>query len=295
MGEKTDLKDCCACCPETTCINLFIHDKKDSESIGGELYLYKRLNHSWIKNENLEKHVCANGRLLDCACSIVEAAHEQQKEDYLTKICIEILRDMKASLYLALSGHYRQAILIQRCVFENFLYGLYFHAELYSFSKNDDDKTQVHGNFMSWINGGFPKSDAYLRDIIERGGIIGKAENKEWGTLFNQLSKFVHTIRHTPTGESITCGKAEPCGCEAVLEFDKNNLIEWSEYYQKLFFLILYELLILYPSIKKDKDVKQALQDIRTEFKGIKGELNNHYLDELLKMRGGKSNIEMKQ
>ncbi len=289
MGKKTDLKDCCAYCGVTNCINLFRHTKDDDKLVGGELYVYKLLNHSWVMNEELSKHVCSNGVLLQCACFIIGTSYVLVSQDYLTTISNEIVRDMKASFYLAMSGHYRQAILIQRCVFENFLYGLYFHTEDYFFSKNKEDQQDVYSKFMSWINGGFRKSDTDLLDIIQRGEIISKAEKKEWRILFNELSQFVHTILKTPTGQTIKYENVEIQGCYAVVEFNKDSLIEWSKYYQRVLFLVLYKFVSLYPFVKKEDGVKLALKFIRTEFKNVRQELNNPYLDGLLKMRSGKS------
>ena len=53
---------------------------------------------------------------------------------------------------------------------------------------------------------------------------------------------------------------------------------------------MLCKLISLYPSVKREDAVGLALKLIRAEFKDIKEELNNPYLHELLKMRGGKSN-----
>lgn len=289
MGKKTDLKDTCASCKVINCIDLFRHTKNDNEFTGGELYVYKQLTHTKVINEELTRYICSNGRLLQCACFIVGSAYEEYSNHYLTNICIEIVRDMKSSFYLAMSGHYRQAILLQRCVFENFLYGLYFHAEDYVFSKSEDDQKIVQKNFKAWLNGKSPrKSTGYLLDIITKGGLISKEEKTEWHKLFNQLSKFVHTILHTPTGQAIKYGNVEISGCAAVVEFDKNSLTEWSGYYQTLLFLVLHKLLILYPSVKKKDAGKLALKFIKAEFKEFKGELKNPYLIELLKMRAGK-------
>ena len=289
MGKKTDMKDSCAYCGVTNCIDLFRHRKDDGEMVGGELYVYKQLNHQRVTSEGLSRHVCANGVLLQCGCFVIGPAYVACPNDYLTLICVEIVRDMKASFYLAMSGHYRQAVLIQRCVFENFLYGLYFYAEDYFFSKNDEEQKKVQSRFMSWMDGGFRKSEDYLMDIIERAGLLTYEERQEWRKLFNQLSQFIHTILHTPTGQTIKYGKAEVSGCEAVVEFNKDRLKEWSNYYQALFFLVLHKLLILYPSVKKEEAGKLALKLIRGEFRPVKDELNNPYLNELLKMRGGES------
>lgn len=289
MGKKTDLKDSCAYCPKTNCVDLFRHERDDDELVGGELYVYKLLTHPRIKDEKLETHICSNGVLLQCACFIVGTSYELKPDNFLTIISNEIVRDMKASFYLAMSGHYRQAILIQRCVFENFLYGLYFHTEDYFFSKNAKDQEDVHKNFMSWINGGFRKSEDDLLDIIQRGELISKAEKKEWRTLFKELSQFVHTILKTPTGKTIKYENVEIKTCYAEVEFDKEGLIEWSKYYQKLLFLILYKLIVIYPFVKKEDAGKLALKFIRAEFKDVKEELNNPYLNELLKTRISKN------
>jgi len=52
-----------------------------------------------------------------------------------------------------------------------------------------------------------------------------------------------------------------------------------------LFFLILYKLISLYPVVKKEEAGKLALEWLRAEFKDKRRELNNQYLDDILKMR----------
>ena len=278
MVKKTDLKDSCARCDVINCINLF-REYDDDKSVGGELYLCKQLSHSRVENEELSTYVCSNGRLLECACFITVTLNRLFPDDYLIIVSNETVGDMKASFYLAMSGHYRQAVLIQRCVFENFLYGLYFSTEYQKFSKNNEEKEEIQSKFLSWIDGGFRKSDTYLREIIQRGGVISKKENKLWGTLFDNLSQFVHTILKTPTGKTIKYENVEIKSCYSDVEFDKDSLIEWSRYYQMLFFLILYKLISLHPVVKKEGAGKLALKLLRAEFKDERRELNNQYLD----------------
>jgi hypothetical protein len=79
-------------------------------------------------------------------------------------------------------------------------------------------------------------------------------------------------------------------GCEAVVEFNKNSLIEWSDYYQKIFFLMLHKFLIIYPAVKKEDAGRLALRFIRNEFAHLRAEINNPHLNELLKMRSRKAN-----
>lgn len=201
----------------------------------------------------------------------------------------ELVRDMKASFYLAMSGHYRQATIIQRCVFENFLYGLYFTVDYHRFSHSDEDRKIVKENFNSWVSGGFTKKVSDLLDSIERAAVIDKAEKKGWQILYSDLSKYVHTILHTPTGEKIKYGNIEMPDCYAMVEYNKKDLIEWSNFYQRVMFLILHCLLGSYPFIKRLDAGKIALRDIRACFKSMRDELKNSDLDAILKMRSGKS------
>ncbi len=287
MKQKTDLRDTCAHCQVTNCIDLFRHLRDDNEFAGGELYTYQLLSHSFITKKGLAEHVCSNGRLLQCACFVIGTAYFNLSEnEYLTIICNEIMRDLKTSFFLAMCGHYRQAILLQRCILENFLYGLYFSAEHYKFNKCNDDATTNQHNFKSWVKGGFRKQESYLLDIIEKAEINTKTETKEWKSLFNELSQFVHTILHTPMGRKIIDGNDEIPGCFAEVEFSEDGLIEWSGYFRKLVFLMLYKLLTLYPFIKKEGGGKLALRQIRAEFKSLQSKIKDPYLTQILKMRG---------
>ena len=295
MAKKTDLKDSCACCAQTNCLNLFRHRDDADKSVGGELYLYNQLRHPRIEDEKLGEYICSNGKLLECACFIVQTLDTLFPTNYLIVIGNEIVRDMKVSFYLAMSGHYRQAVLIQRCVFENFLYGLYFNTEYCEFCKHDDERKEVDSRFRSWINGGFRKGEKYLIEIIRKGEVISREESEWWKSLFDELSKFVHTIQKTPTGKAIKYKTFQIKTCYAEVEFDKEGLIEWSRYYQTIFFLILFELISMYPVVKKEKAGKLALKILRAEFRDKRKELKNPYLDEILKMRVRKSdsnNIE---
>jgi hypothetical protein len=122
--------------------------------------------------------------------------------------------------------------------------------------------------------------------MIKKGGGISKEESKLWRELFNNLSQFVHTILKTPTGEAIKYGKnVEIKTCYSEVEFDKDKLVEWSKYYQQVFFLILNKLISLYPDVKKEEAGKLALEMLRTEFRKLKKELNNPDLEKILTFR----------
>lgn len=283
--RKTNLRDTCACCKVIECIDLFSHRKDEDELVGGELYLYSKLSHSGILDEELSTHVCSNGRLIECGCFFIETLNDLFPEDYLIIVSNEVVSDMKTSFYLAMSGHYRQAILLLRCVFEEFLYGLFFSTEHYKFAKKPEEKKEVKEKFKSWLNGGFRKSNLYLTEIVCRGRVISKEEKKEWNKLFDELSKYVHTIQKTPTGKAIMHKNVEIKTCLANVAFDKKSLIEWSEYYQDVFFLIFYKLITFYPSVKQEEVGQLALDLFKGEFRDKRKENDNSYLDKILKMK----------
>lgn len=287
MGKKTDLKDSCAYCGQTNCIDLFRHTENQDHLVGGELYLYKQMTHQRVEKDELSTHVCSNGRLLQCTCFIVGTLGQLYPDSYVITVCGEIVRDIKASFYLAMSGYYRQAILIQRCVWENFLYGLYFDTEHYVAAKRRSDTEQqpIYNTFKSWLDGGYRKPNTYLTDIIQRNGFISKEQKKEWDILYDELSRFVHTIRETQTGQAFRYGNIEIKGCYSEVHYDKEALAKWSDYYQRLIFIILWELIFLYPEVKKEEAGKLAIHKLRAEFRGAKQRMEDPYLKLLLKTR----------
>ena len=85
--------------------------------------------------------------------------------------------------------------------------------------------------------------------------ILDKVEKKDWLTLYSDLSKYVHTILHTPTGKKIKYGDIEIPDCYAIVEYNKKDLIEWSNFYQRVMFLILHRFWLV---IHLSKDQMQA-------------------------------------
>lgn len=100
----------------------------------------------------------------------------------------------------------------------------------------------------------------------------------------------MHTIGKTPTGKVIRYGSVEIIGCYSEVMFDRESLIEWSHYFQQIFFLVLCTLLTIYPFVKKEKAGELALRKLRVEFKKSQEELNGTYLNKILKFRIPKTN-----
>ena len=106
-----------------------------------------------------------------CACFVIATLNELFPNDYLIIVSNETVRDMKASFYLAMSGRYRQAVLIQRCVFESFLYGLYFFTDLFlgiAFLVNEGIASRkIASNYLNeLVKVGILKKEAVGRENI---------------------------------------------------------------------------------------------------------------------------------
>jgi hypothetical protein len=144
MSEKKHERDCIRC-KVIECFDLFT-ESRDSVDAGNELYVYSILGKKVNENEDLEVYVCTNGRFLMSSCFLTTPIFADSKGSYLSDILIQVPRDFKASIFLAFSGHYRQAMQVLRCAFENIISGVYYHTDLISLRKNKARSARIWKN-----------------------------------------------------------------------------------------------------------------------------------------------------
>jgi hypothetical protein len=126
-SSKRDKKEfVCLECNMIHCLNL-LEKSKDSSDAGQELYVYGLLGEKIRDNGALSAAVCANGKFLNASCFLL--GRLQDERSYLLDILTQAVRDFKASIFLAFSGHYRQAMQVLRCSFENIISGIYFQSD----------------------------------------------------------------------------------------------------------------------------------------------------------------------
>lgn len=257
----------CHRCPEIKCLNLSYHSRvRKYENIGHELYIYKLLGKKMGKKfEKLKKYVCRNGNLLRATCFLVNPILELEEKSYLKDVLFQSAKDLKASMFLAFSGHYRQAMQVLRCSFENLISGVYFHSDLCGLRKNDATKeefAQLEKRFNDWKKSGRVNIRASL-ESLRRIGFLNRSEERDWKESYSNLSKFIHTPE-----EYICRMKYEELQniemtCPASTYFSEDALRAWSNSFQKIFVAILKTIVEYHPSVLETESGRIAIRDLR--------------------------------
>ena len=257
----------CDRCPEIDCLNLFDHLRKH-KNVGGELYIYKLLSKKMKeKFDELNKYVCRNGNLLRVTCFLVNPVVELEEESYLKDVLWQSTKDLKTSLFLAFSGHYRQAMQVLRCSFENLISGVYFHSDLCELRKNDATKEEfarLEKRFNDWKKSGRVNVRASL-ELLRRIGFLDRNEEKGWKELYGNLSRFIHTpeeyvfrVKHKDVLKDVEMT------CPSTTYFSEDALRAWSNSFEKVFVAILKTLVEYHPSVLKTESGKLAVKELRS-------------------------------
>jgi hypothetical protein len=257
LAKKEDLFDCLRC-NEIGCFNLF-KKSEDSCDAGHELQVYSVLGKKIEEKSDLSTCVCANGRFLTASCFLTVPIFEQ-KRSYLSEILIQVTRDFKASMFLAFSGHYRQANQVLRCAFESIISGAYFQSDLIALEKAKPSKEELdrlQKRFDRWKKDGRVNIGKSI-EVLRRIGFLEMREEKEWKKLYSLLSKFVHTPKEfTPHMKHEEEDKMRVC--PAATCFIERQLIEWSEGFQQVFAILLKTIEEFHPEAFRTRSGKVAI------------------------------------
>ena len=216
------------------------------------------------KFDELEKYVCRNGSLLQATCFLFNPILELEEESYLKDVLCQSPRDLKASMFLAFSGHYRQAMQVLRCSFENLISGVYFHSDLCELQKNGATKEEfahLEAKFNGWKKSGRVNIRANFV-ALRRSGFLSRNEEKDWKELYSNLSRFIHTPE-----EGISRMKHEDLQnidmtCPASTYFSEDALRTWSNSFQKVFVAILKTIVKYHPFALETVSGKMAIEDL---------------------------------
>ena len=253
----------CDRCPEINCLNLFNHLRKN-KNVGGELYIYKLLGKKMEeKYDELNKYVCKNGELLNVICFLVNPITELEEESYLKDVLYQSAKDLKASMFLAFSGHYRQAMQVLRCSFENLISGVYFHSDLCELRKNGatkEDFARLEKRFNEWKKRGRVNIRSSI-EILRRIGFLDRNEEKNWKELYDNLSRFIHTpeeyVFSVIHGDVL---KDIQMTCPSTTFFSEDSLRGWSNSFQEVFVAILKIIIEYHTFALKTKSGKLAVK-----------------------------------
>jgi len=262
----------CVRCRYIKCFNLY-EKSKDSADAGQELYVYSILGEK-IKDKMdlLSAYVCANGKFLNASCFLTGPLYKQKTKSYLSEILIQATRDFKASIFLAFSGHYRQAMQILRCAFENIISGIYFQSDLVRLKNRKadaEDFAALERRFHEWKRQG--RGDIHKSiEILRRIDFLSIDEEKDWHELYSLLSRFVHTPKEFDTYVKYTTGETRlkrEIICPASTYFDEKHLMEWSDCFQHVFTVLLKTIATFHPEAFDTESGKLAVRMIESPTK----------------------------
>ena len=253
----------CHKCSRIKCLDLTYRSRTYID-IGHELYIYKLLGKKMAeKFGELKKYVCRNGTLLQATCFLVNPITELEEESYLKDVLYQCAKDLKASMFLAFSGHYRQAMQVLRCSFENLISGIYFHSDFCDLRENHASKEEfvlLESKFRQWKKKGRVNIHASLREL-RRTDFLNRNEERDWKKLYSNLSKFIHTP------EAYICRVKYPdlpdkILCAASTYFSEDELRTWSNSFQKVFLAILKTVVEYHPFALGTVSGKIAIDDL---------------------------------
>lgn len=224
------------------------------------------------KFDELKKYVCRNGTLLQSTCFLVDSLRTSKEESFLKIILDQSTRDLKASMFLAFSGHYRQAMQVLRCSFENLISGVYFHSDLCELRKRGgttEEFKRLEKRFNEWEKGGRVNIRGNI-EVLRRIGFLSLSEEKSWRELYRNLSKFIHTpkeyicrMKHKEMANIETV-------CPASTYFSVDSLRTWSNSFQMVFVAILKSIVEYHPFVLETKSGKIAIKDLLPIIKDLR-------------------------
>ena len=254
----------CTRCKIIPCFNLF-KKSEDLDDAGGELYVYSLLGNKIDEKEReIGTYVCSNGRFLEASCFLSHSiCFDFKEKSYLKDVLFQVPRDFKASMFLAFSGHYRQAMQVLRCAFENLVSGTYFHSDLIDLMKQGrkpQDLNQLEKRFNEWKKSGRVAIHKNI-EVLRKIHFLDRKEEKKWRELYHNLSRFIHTpdefVSHEMHhGELARAGEIE---CAASTYFNEEELSEWSNCFQQIFAILIKIIAKYHPEAFESQSGKLAI------------------------------------
>ncbi|WP_436908301.1 hypothetical protein [Halosimplex marinum] len=191
---------------EVSALDLLGQDEHHSDA-GGELRVLKETfddDRSEIIFKNAGKCIESLEELL------IETADGPPAKQMLNSVCWQAIRDLKSSLFLAATGHYRQATILDRGIVENAGSALYFAQRI------EDEGEQVWEEVSAWFDGekkhspSFDEIQAALTDVapfLGRDIHVGLKSDREYQnqhvhspvggnvehTIFDEKKQLMHT------------------------------------------------------------------------------------------------------
>lgn len=178
----------CAKCPNIPSMNLYRKDEIE-ECAGGELYVLSiALDENWDVYHNL------GGLYGFFEDVLIDMYGNLSNISLLHMMMWQCTRDLKASIFLAFCGHYRQAMVVMRGALEIFIYGAYFQLKTNS-AKSKEEKEELERLWEDWRKGTRDKKSfgAVTKELKSEGKLSAETE-KMVRAIYGSLSKHIHTF-----------------------------------------------------------------------------------------------------
>lgn len=261
----------CLKCDNIPCINFYRQGENKLE--GGEIYFLEET----IKEKLITP--CLLGSLIKPMCKLLEPLYDGEFLSYL--LYHQCIRDLRASAFLLLTGHYRSSIQILRPVLENCLTGVYFDMK-YLRSRNESEKEIAVKAYDDFLDGMFEITDkevqetfgsttkikrrlldqAFLLRWMLKEKLISGEDNDKLQKKVGELNKYLH-----PNFKFTDVGRPSCPSCPSSVKFDEKEY----EYCAELFQVITTFLLKTiykhiensFPEKLNDKEIKDALSYVK--------------------------------
>ena len=277
LKRKEDILDCfnfnCFICRGVDCFDLKPPHPNDP-NVMGDLYFGKFLCekvHQKDNEDNLGDLLCTNYSLFKAVCFIVNSIPEKDDNSILRETFFQSARDLRASIFLATAGYYRNSMQVLRCSFETLLFGLYYYTDLINVTNiNETRKKGILKSYNQWKKGGVIKRIDVMNEIYRRMGIITKDQESEWNKLYGTLSKYIHTPKSTWGKKINEAGFSEQINCMAYNIYDFSDFKIWSENFRRLYIIIVKMCLYFEPNLMEMEGGKAALKVFKEEYSNLK-------------------------
>lgn len=266
----------CLRCSVVPCVDFYSSGRKLE---GGELYILRMM----IK-KNLHTP-CEVGGLIYSLCKLSEP---------LTKLLafplfIQCIRDLKASAFLLLCGHYRSSMQILRPVIENYLAGVYFDNKLVS-AQSEEERKSIQEDLERFCDGKYEiPEEEYLeiypkqkkrKKLLDHNFLLRWMTNKKLvsGKTKDKLEKRIGLLNRYlhPYFPFTEIAKPSCPECPALVNYDEEEYRHCVELFQDvmtdLLSLIYTYVRSYFPDKLQSEEVKEAvtwLQEIEEVEKDI--------------------------
>lgn len=182
---------------ELPALNFFWDDPQQYQA-GGELRILELTKDNEHTRTLIENSAVVIGEVSDFLFWILREYEDDLPHALLHGFCWQALRDLRASMFLALCGRYRQANMLHRSAVETTAYGVYFEPK-------PDEKGEYaeNGEYAAWISGKGGDEVPSFGDVKQAVRKLDPPMSKDIADYLGRRWGEVSTVIHAPRGGDI--------------------------------------------------------------------------------------------